>query len=162
IAPTELDKYFRQQLIQGYVHDEGAAMLGGVAGNAGLFSNAYDLLQLFQMLLNKGSLNGVQYISEKTINLFTSYQSNESRRGLGFDKPLLNNAEAENPYPCYSISANSFGHTGFTGTCVWVDADKKLIFIFLSNRIHPSRENKLLNTLNVRSNLQETFYNILF
>lgn len=162
IAPTEKDTYFRNQLIHGYVHDEGAAMFGGVAGHAGLFSNAYDLLQLYQMLLNNGTLNGVKYLNKHTVELFTSYQNKNSRRGLGFDKPLQDNQTALNPYPCLSASAKTFGHTGFTGTCIWVDPEKQLIYILLSNRINPTRNNKLFNDLNVRTNIMQTIYNMLY
>lgn len=162
IAPTENDTYFRNQLIHGYVHDEGAAMFGGIAGHAGLFSNAYDLLQLYQMLLNNGTLNGVRYLNKKTIELFTSYQNNNSRRGLGFDKPLQENETALLPYPCFSSSPKTFGHTGFTGTCIWVDPEKELIYILLTNKINPSRKNKLFNDLNVRTNIHQSIYNILY
>lgn len=162
IAPTENDTYFRNQLIHGYVHDEGAAMFGGIAGHAGLFSNAYDLLQLYQMLLNKGTLNGVRYLNKKTIELFTSYQNENSRRGLGFDKPLQENETALQPYPCSSASPKTFGHTGFTGTCIWVDPEKELIYILLTNKINPTRKNKLFNDLNVRTNIHQAIYNILY
>lgn len=158
IAPTELDTYFRQQLIYGDVHDEGAAMFGGVAGHAGLFSNAYDLAQLFQMLLNNGELNKNKILSKKTIKLFTSYNSKVSRRGFGFDKPEKNNSSAKQAYPSKYASPATYGHTGFTGTSVWVDPSKQLIYIFLSNRVHPTRKNILLNTHNVRSKIQDAIY----
>lgn len=162
IAPTELEKKFRNQLIHGFVHDEGAAMFGGVAGHAGLFSNAYDLAQLYQMLLNKGKLNGKRFLQKKTVELFTKYNSTTSRRGLGFDKPEKNNFTNSNPYPCFSASSKTFGHTGFTGTCVWVDPAKDLVFVFLSNRIHPSRDNNLLNTLHIRNKIQEAVYQAIY
>ncbi|MBX2931534.1 MAG: serine hydrolase [Chitinophagaceae bacterium] len=161
IAPTELDTYFRKQLIYGDVHDEGAAMFGGVAGHAGLFSNAYDLAQLFQMLLNGGELNGKRYLQKKTIQLFTAYNSNISRRGFGFDKPEKNNATLSQPYPCKYASSKTFGHTGFTGTCIWADPSEKLIYIFLTNRVHPTRKNILLNTEHIRNKIQDAVYNAL-
>ncbi|MGL4359751.1 MAG: glycoside hydrolase family 3 N-terminal domain-containing protein [Sediminibacterium sp.] len=158
IVPTEEEKHFRGQLIRGDVHDEGAALFGGVAGHAGLFSNAYDLAQLYQMLLNGGTMNGHQYLKKETIGLFTAYNSDISRRGLGFDKPEKDNATRKDPYPSKSVSANTFGHTGFTGTCVWVDPDKELIYIFLSNRVTPTRNNNKISQLNVRPNIQEAIY----
>lgn len=158
IAPTEIETHFRNQQMWGDVHDEGAAMLGGVAGHAGLFSNAYDLAQLYQMLLNKGTMNGKRYLSEKVVNEFTAYNSNISRRGLGFDKPEKNNANSKDPYPCKSASPLTFGHTGFTGTCVWVDPQYNLVYIFLSNHVDPTRNNNLLFNLHIRPNIQEVLY----
>lgn len=157
IVPTEWEKTFRRQLLQGNVHDPGAAMFGGVAGHAGLFSNAYDLACLMQMLLNGGTWNGRRYLNETTIQLFTAYQSAGSRRGLGFDKPEKDNATRNEPYPTASASPRTFGHTGFTGTCVWADPDKNLIYIFLSNRVHPNGSS-LLNQLNVRPKIHEAIY----
>ncbi len=161
IVPTEEEKHFRGQLIRGDVHDEGASLFGGVAGHAGLFSNAYDLAQLYQLLLNGGTLNGVQLFKKETIGLFTAYNSDISRRGLGFDKPEKDNSTRKEPYPSKSVSVNTFGHTGFTGTCVWVDPDKELVYIFLSNRVTPTRNNNKLSQLNVRSNIQEAIYQAL-
>jgi beta-N-acetylhexosaminidase len=158
IVPTEEEKHFRQQLIRGDVHDEGAAMFGGVAGHAGLFSNAYDLAQLYQMLLNGGELNGLRLLKKSTIDLFTAYNSPVSRRGLGFDKPEKDNATRKDPYPSKSVSTETYGHTGFTGTCVWVDPSQQLVYIFLSNRVTPTRNNNKLSQLNVRSNIQEAIY----
>jgi beta-N-acetylhexosaminidase len=158
IVPTEEEKHFRQQLIRGDVHDEGAAMFGGVAGHAGLFSNAYDLAQLYQMLLNGGELNGVRLLKKSTIDKFTSYNSKISRRGLGFDKPEKDNDVRKEPYPSKSVSPETFGHTGFTGTCVWVDPKSQLVYIFLSNRVTPTRNNNKLSQLSVRSNIQEAIY----
>lgn len=158
IVPTEEEKHFRQQLIRGDVHDEGSAMFGGVAGHAGLFSNAYDLAQLYQMLLNGGELNGVRLLNKSTIDKFTAYNSNVSRRGLGFDKPEKDNATRKEPYPSKSVSPETFGHTGFTGTCVWVDPASHLVYIFLSNRVTPTRNNNKLSSLSVRSNIQEAIY----
>lgn len=161
IAPSELEKNFRNQLLRGDVHDEGAAMFGGVAGHAGLFSNAYDLATLYQMLLNGGTMNGIPFLRPSTIQKFTSYQTDESRRGLGFDKPEKDNTTRKEPYPSKSVSAETFGHTGFTGTCVWVDPKEELIYIFLSNRVTPTRANNKLGQLNVRPNIQEAIYHAL-
>ena len=158
IVPTEEEKHFRQQLIRGDVHDEGAAMFGGVAGHAGLFSNSYDLAQLYQMLLNGGELNGVRLLKKETVDKFTAYNSKVSRRGLGFDKPEKDNATRKEPYPSASVSPETFGHTGFTGTCVWVDPKYKLVYIFLSNRVTPTRNNNKLSQLNVRPTIQEAIY----
>ncbi|HKG67363.1 MAG TPA: glycoside hydrolase family 3 N-terminal domain-containing protein [Segetibacter sp.] len=158
IAPTENDTAWRQQLLRGDVHDPGAAMFGGVAGHAGLFSNAYDLAQLYQMILNGGEMNGVRYLNKETIDTFTVYSSNISRRGLGFDKPEKDNATILDPYPASSVSPLTFGHTGFTGTCVWVDPAYNLIYIFLSNRVTPNGENNKLSKMNVRTNIQEIIY----
>ena len=162
IAPTEEEKYFRLQLLSGTVHDPGAAMFGGVAGHAGLFSNAYDIAVLMQMLLNGGTFNGKKYLNKETINLFTTYQSTISRRGYGFDKPEKDNATKVEPYPCLSASAKTFGHTGFTGTCTWADPEKKLIYVFLSNRVNAEGgDNKKLLNMNVRSKIHEAIYKAL-
>jgi beta-N-acetylhexosaminidase len=158
IAPTENDKIFRKQIIQGYVHDPGAAMLGGVAGHAGLFSNANDLAKMMQMYLNKGNYGGEQYVSSATINYFTSCVScaEGNRRGLGFDKPEPDKSK-EGP-TCSSASLSSFGHTGFTGTYAWCDPENGLLYIFLSNRVYPDAENKKLSKLNTRTNIHQVFY----
>jgi beta-N-acetylhexosaminidase len=157
IAPTELDPFFRRQLLQGDVHDAGAAMFGGVSGHAGLFSDAYDLAVIMQMLLNGGTMSGRQYLKKETIDFFTAYHSDASRRGLGFDKPEKDNATRREPYPCADVSPLTFGHTGFTGTCVWADPAKQLVFIFLSNRVNP-QESPRLSSLNVRGNIMEEIY----
>jgi len=161
IAPTENDGYFRHQLLRGDVHDPGAAMLGGVAGHAGLFSNAYDMAVLMQMLLNGGEMNGVHYLKKSTIHLFTDYQSKVSRRGYGFDKPEKNNKTLTEPYPCISASAKAFGHMGFTGTAVWVDPEYNLVYIFLSNRVDPTSSNDKLIKMNVRTKIQQVVYDAL-
>jgi len=161
IAPTENEKYFRLQQIRGDVHDPGAAMFGGVAGHAGLFSDAYDLAKLYQLLLNGGTLNGERLLKKETIDYFTSNQSQISRRGLGFDKPLIDNATNDSPYPSKSVSQLTFGHTGFTGICVWADPKYDLLYIFFSNRVCPDGENNIISNLNVRSNIQEIIYNSL-
>lgn len=158
IVPTEYEPHFRAQLIRGDVHDEGASMFGGVSGHAGLFSNAYDLAKLYQMLLNGGELDGKRYLQQSTVNLFTAYNSDISRRGLGFDKPEKDNATRKEAYPSKSVSPSTYGHTGFTGTCVWVDPAEELIYIFLSNRVTPTRNNNKLGQLNVRPNIQEAIY----
>src|SRR6201996_7412854 len=158
IAPTWEEPIFRRQLIRGDVHDPGAAMFGGVAGHAGLFSDAYDLALLEQMMLNGGKMNGISFLKPSTIQLFTAYHSAISRRGLGFDKPEKDNATRKEPYPCLSASPETFGHTGFTGTCVWVDPKYNLIFIFLSNRVNPIENNPRLGSLSIRGRIQETVY----
>ena len=159
IAPTEDEKFFRMQLLRGYVHDPGAAMFGGVAGHAGLFSNAYDLAMIMQMLLNGGTLNGKRYLQKETVALFTEYHSSISRRGYGFDKPEKDNHIRPDPYPCYSASPLTFGHTGFTGTCVWADPLYNIVFVFLSNRVNPQGgDNTKLLRMNVRTNIQEAIY----
>lgn len=161
IVPTEKEPHFRRQLIRGDVHDEGASLFGGVAGHAGLFSDAYDLAMLYQMLLNGGVLNGERYLKEETIKYFTAYHSNVSRRGLGFDKPEKDNATRPEPYPSLSTSPQTFGHTGFTGTCVWIDPKYNLIYIFLSNRVHPTRENTIFGQMNIRPKIQEVIYSAI-
>ena len=158
IAPTADEPIFRHQLIRGDVHDPGAAMFGGVAGHAGLFSDAYDLALLEQMLLDGGKMNGITFLKPSTIQLFTAYHSDISRRGLGFDKPEKDNATRKEPYPCLSASPETFGHTGFTGTCVWVDPKYDLIFVFLSNRVNPIENNPRLSSLSIRGRIQETVY----
>lgn len=161
IVPTEEEKHFRRQLIWGDVHDEGASMFGGVAGHAGLFSDAYDLAKLYQMLLNGGVYNGERFFQPETIKYFSSYHSDISRRGYGFDKPEKDNATRKEPYPCLSASPSTFGHTGFTGTCVWVDPQYDLIYIFLSNRVYPTRADNKLGQLNIRPRIQEAIYKAL-
>lgn len=161
VVPTEEDNYFRRQLMRSYVHDESAAMFGNVSGNAGLFSNAYDLSILYQMLLNGGELNGQRYLKKETIDLFNQYHSDVSRRGYGFDKPEKDNAARREPYPSALASPETFGHTGFTGTAVWVDPEAKLIYVFLSNRVNESRDNNLLGRMNIRGKIQDAIYRAL-
>ncbi|HKO81733.1 MAG TPA: glycoside hydrolase family 3 N-terminal domain-containing protein [Chitinophagaceae bacterium] len=161
IVPTEKEEHFRKQLIRGDVHDEGASLFGGVAGHAGLFSDAYDLAMLYQMLLNDGVFNGERYFKPETIKLFTSYHSEVSRRGLGFDKPEKDNATRAEPYPSKSASSQTFGHTGFTGTCVWVDPKVNLVYIFLSNRVNPTRNNPRFGEMNIRPKIQEVLYSAI-
>lgn len=161
IVPTELEKNFRQGLLWGYVHDPGAAMFGNVAGHAGLFSNATDLAKLYQMLLNGGSMSNCTLFQPKTIEMFTAFNSSISRRGYGFDKPEKGNdtLSTEKRYPAAYISPQTYGHTGYTGTCVWVDPAYNLVYIFLSNRVHPmGGDNRKLLSLNIRSRIQDIIY----
>jgi beta-N-acetylhexosaminidase len=160
IAPTEYEKYFRNQVIRTTVHDPGAAMMGGVAGHAGLFSNAYDIAAVMQMVLNEGSFNGKHYLKKETIKLFTSYNATTSRRGLGFDKPEKDNATRKEPYPCKEVSEDTFGHTGFTGTCTWADPVNKLVFVFLSNRVNPE-VNSLFSKMDIRGKVLGTLYGMV-
>ncbi len=162
VVPTEYDAYYRKRQVQGTVHDEAAAVFGGVAGNAGLFANANDLAKLIEMYMQMGTYGGERYLSDATMKDFTRVQfpENNNRRGLGFDKPLLNNNEVspEKAYPCPGASPESFGHFGFTGTFVWADPTHDLIYIFLSNRVYPTRERNMLGKLNVRTNILQAFY----
>ncbi|MEE1961722.1 serine hydrolase [Allomuricauda taeanensis] len=162
IVPTEVDTLFRKTLVKGWVHDENASLMGGVSGNAGLFGTADDLAKIMLFYQNYGAANGQQLISEATVKEFTTvqYPENENYRGLGFDKPLLNNAELplEEAYPSPLASPESFGHSGFTGTFVWADPVKKLTFIFLSNRVYPNRDHRKLYSLDIRQALQDVFY----
>ncbi len=160
IAPTENEKYFRNQVIRTAVHDPGAAMMGGVAGHAGLFSNAYDIAAVMQMLLNDGEFNGKQFLKKETIKLFSSYSSTVSRRGLGFDKPEKDNATRKEPYPCVETSSETIGHTGFTGTCTWADPANKLVFVFLSNRVNPE-VNSIFSKMDIRGKVLGTLYNMV-
>lgn len=159
IAPTENDMYFRMQTVRGHVHDQGASMFGGVAGHAGLFANAEDVAAIFQMLLQGGSYNGVRFFKKETIGYFTAYNSRLSRRGLGFDKPY---AEIDNAGPTGErVSGYAFGHQGFTGTCAWADPENGVVFVFLSNRVNPSAENKKINRQSTRTVAQDYIYEAL-
>lgn len=159
IVPTENDKLFRRELLVGTVHDEGAAMLGGLAGHAGNFSSANDLLKLGQMLLQKGYYGGYQYYKPETVEYFTAKQFDTSRRGLGWDKPVQ--SDWVSPTSILA-SPKTFGHTGFTGTCMWIDPEFDLVFIFLSNRVYPTRNNNKLSSLNIRSRMQDVIYQSVF
>ncbi len=165
IIPTEVDEFFRHEIMRGFVHDEGAAMMGGVSGNAGLFGTANDLAKIFQMYLQKGYYGGNRFISDTTIEEFTKIQfpDNDNRRGLGFDKPYIDNEEnsLKDAYPAIDASKNSFGHSGFTGTFVWADPDNGLLYIFLSNRVYPTRENGKLYDLNIRTAIHQKIYDSL-
>lgn len=156
IAPTENDPFFRRQQLKGYVHDEGAALFGGISGNAGLFSSADDLAKLLQMLMNGGTYGGDRYFSEETVNLFTKTTSSKSRRGLGFDKPEPKNNNLSPTSPLTPVTV--YGHTGFTGTSFWSDPDNNLIYIFLSNRVYPERSPNRLSTLKIRERIQDEIY----
>lgn len=160
IAPTEDDQLFRKQLVQGYVHDPRAAMLGGVSGHAGLFGDALDVAKVMQMMLNQGEYGGEHFITPETIELFTEKPVNAgNRRGLGFDKP---EPDKSKPQPtCEGPSPASYGHTGFTGNMIWADPAYDLIYIFLSNRVYPDTENTKLAEMNVRTNVQQAVYNAL-
>ena len=154
IVPTEHDTSFRKVLLEGYVHDQGAAMAGGVAGHAGLFATANDLAIYGQLLLNRGTYGGVRYFKPQTVDFFTAKQSKTSRRGLGFDRF---DPGAGKEYPSKLANSTVYGHTGYTGTCIWIDPKNQLVYIFLSNRVHPQVSSKLLE-LNVRSRIQDVIY----
>lgn len=159
IVPSNFDYVFRKELLQGSVHDQGAAMLGGVGGHAGLFSNANDLGVLMQLLLNNGTYAGKKYLDSATIAKFTAKHSANSRRGLGFDKPET--VEKKSSPACASASPAAYGHQGFTGTCVWVDPRYQLIYVFLSNRTFPDDDNKKLNLLQTRITIQQAIYDAM-
>ncbi len=156
IAPTEDDKYFRFQEIRGYVHDPAAAVMGGVAGHAGLFGNANDVAKIMQMFLNNGVYGGKRYLNSETVRFFTSKQKDKNRRGLGFDKPVYGNGN--NSPTGKLVSPKSFGHTGFTGTIAWADPEYNLVYIFLSNRTYSNGYNSKLLTMNVRTEIQDVIY----
>jgi beta-glucosidase-like glycosyl hydrolase/CubicO group peptidase (beta-lactamase class C family) len=157
IAPTELDKTYRKQLVQGYVHDYGAAMMGGVGGHTGIFSNANDLAKLFQMYLQKGVYGGKRYFKAKTIEEFTrcAYCRKNNRRALGFDRPA---SKSKKSSVSKYASPYSFGHTGFTGTIAWVDPKEQFVYIFISNRVYPDIENRKLVDMNIRPKVQRLLY----
>ncbi len=159
IAPTENDQTFRKRQLQGDVHDPGAAMKGGVAGHAGLFSSANDLAKVMQLLLNKGTYGGTRYLSEGVVEEFTKCQfckpdGRGNRRGLGWDKPV----RGKGGPTCECVSYASFGHTGFTGTMAWADPEQQVVYIFLSNRVYPSAEVNKLATLGIRTKVQEVVH----
>ena len=161
IAPTEYDSLFRKQQVRGYVHDESAATMGGFSGNAGLFATAGDLLKLIEMYRRMGSYGGEQIIPAEVMKTYTSYQfpENMNRRGLGFDKPLLGDRDGTpGDYPCPGASPSSFGHSGFTGTFVWADPDHKISYVFLSNRVYPTRNNNLISDMNIRTEVLQAIY----
>ena len=162
IVPTETDDYFRMEQIHGDVHDEGAIMMDGISGNAGLFSNANDLAKLWQMYLNGGYYGGTQFISEETLKEFTRCQFCETgnRRGLGFDKPLVVYDSLKSSV-AQQASPESFGHSGYTGAFVWVDPKNQLLYIFLSNRVYPTRDNRKIYTMNVRPRIHTLIYELL-
>ncbi len=160
IVPTERDTFFRMQQIHGRVHDEGAVMMGGVSGNAGLFSTSLDLAKLMQMYMNKGTYGGERYLEEASVNEFTRYQfpEEDNRRGLGFDKPPLTEEGKANGYVAPSASEESFGHSGYTGTFTWADPKEELIIVFFSNRVYPTRLNRNLYRYNIRPTMHQILY----
>ncbi len=165
IVPTEYDSLFRQQLLRGTVHDEGTAMLGGVSGHAGLFATGNDLLKLMEMYRRGGEYGGVRILSREVLKEYTRMQfpENNNRRGLGFDKPMLPNdtIPPEEIYPCHSVSPSSFGHGGFTGTFVWVDPEAEISYVFLSNRVYPTRNNSKLSDLSIRGKILQATYDAI-
>lgn len=159
IVPSSNDRFLRKETVQGYVHDEICAFLGGVGGNAGLFSTAREVARVYQMLLNEGEMDGQRYLSKETCRLFTTEVSGISRRGLGFDRPDTGSPEKGN---CTSsVPAGVYGHTGFTGTCAWADPVNQLVYVFLSNRIYPDVTNRKLMQLHIRERIQEAIYDAI-
>jgi beta-N-acetylhexosaminidase len=157
IVPTENDQAYRKQLLRGYVHDPGAAMLGGVAGHAGVFSNATDLASLMQMIMNNGVYGNYRYLSEDVVKEFTRAQFSGNRRGAGFDRP-----KASGGGTCYETATqSSYGHSGFTGTLVWSDPERGINYVFLSNRVCPDQENWKLRDMNIRTEIQRVIYEAL-
>ncbi len=160
IVPTERDNYYRNQLVHGYVHDMGAAMLGGVGGHAGLFSNANDVAKIMQMYLQEGEYGGKKYFNTETFEKFNHryYANKKVRRGLGFDKPQLN---PKVKATCGCVSDKSFGHSGFTGTYTWADPESGILYVFLSNRVYPTMRNRGLVKSNMRTKIQEDIQNAI-
>ncbi len=162
IVPTEYDSLFRKQQLHGTVHDEGAAMLGGISGHAGLFATANDLMKLMELYRRMGNYGGEQLINSDIMKEYTRVQfpENKNRRGLGFDKPSLNNSETktEDIYPTKGASAQSFGHSGYTGTFVWIDPVYEITYIFFCNRVYPTRNNNLVSDLNLRTKILQSIY----
>jgi CubicO group peptidase (beta-lactamase class C family) len=156
IVPSEQDYYFRRGIVHGYVHDMGAAMLGGVCGHAGLFSNASELATIMQMLANEGSYGGLQVFKPETVQLFTSRFYRSSRRCIGFDCKETNENRTLNTAEL--ASSFTFGHSGFTGTCTWVDPSLNLVYVFLSNRTYPKMSNNRLHRENYRTKIQNMVY----
>ena len=159
IVPSNKDRFLRKEILQGFVHDEASAFFGGLAGNAGLFSTARDVARVYQMLLNGGEIDGQRYLSKETCQLFTTETSKISRRGLGFDKPDADDPKKGNCAP--AAPAEVYGHTGFTGTCAWVDPVNELVYVFLSNRIYPDVTNRKLNQLHIRERIQGAIYDAM-
>ena len=156
IVPTEKDEYWRNQVVDGTVHDMGAAMLGGVGGHAGLFSNSMDVAVIMQMLLNGGSYGGHQFFSPQTVKYFTTRYSRSTRRGIGFDMKELDRGKSQPT--CEAASSETFGHTGFTGTCTFVDPKYNIVYVFLSNRTYPDMNNNALNKKDFRERIQACIY----
>jgi len=159
IVPTEFDTEWRNELIHGRVHDQGAAMLGGVGGHAGLFGNATDVAKFMQLYLNEGSYGGKRFFNAETMNKFNTcyYCDEDVRRGVGFDKPQLD----EIGPTCGCLSMSSFGHSGFTGTYAWADPEEEIIYVFLSNRVHPVSSNTKLIDEDIRTKIQGIIYESL-
>ena len=157
IVPSEKDDFFRYSKLHGYVHDEGAAMLGGVSGHAGLFSNSYEVAVILQTMIQGGSYDNKKIFESETFDIFNTcyYCEFENRSGVGFDKPQI---EGKHGSTFGGVSKNSFGHYGYTGSMAWADPDEEIIFVFLSNRTFPTRENTLLQTSNIRTRSQEIIY----
>lgn len=160
VTPTEEDNYFRHQTIRGYVHDMGAAMLNGVGGHAGLFSNANDVAKIMQMYLQNGAYGGEQFIEPSTMDAFNSchYCNKNNRRGIGFDKPQLG---GEGP-TCGCVSMKSFGHSGFTGTFAWADPEAEIVYVFMSNRTYPNSAINKLSKESIREKIQQIIYDAIF
>jgi CubicO group peptidase (beta-lactamase class C family) len=162
IIPTEYDSLFRKQQLQGTVHDEMAGMLGGISGHAGLIATSNDLIKLMELYRRMGNYGGEQLIGHNILAEYTSVQfpENDNRRGLGFDKPNLNNSQLppEKAYPAKDASPSSFGHSGYTGTFVWVDPEKEISYVFFSNRVYPTRNNNLISELNIRGSVLQAIY----
>jgi CubicO group peptidase (beta-lactamase class C family) len=161
MVPTERDTFFRMTLLQGNVHDEGAGMLNGISGHAGLFGSANDLAKLMQLYLNKGIYGGERLIAEKAFDEFTRCQfCPDNYRGVGFDKPLVQYIPGKSSI-AKDASPESYGHSGYTGTFVWIDPKEELIYIFLSNRVYPTRESRAIYDLNIRPRIQQSIYDAL-
>ena len=156
IVPSEIDKYFRNTTLHGYVHDMGAAMQGGIGGHAGLFSNSNDVAKIMQMYLQGGYYGGIRFFKNSTIDHFNTcyFCDNNNRRGIGFDKPQLDDSKST----CGCVPMSSFGHSGFTGTYTWADPENKLVYVFLSNRTYPTMENRMLYKYNIRTEIQRIIY----
>ena len=167
IIPTEKDSFFRMPQLQGYVHDEGAAMMNGMSSNAGLFSTANDLAKITQMYCQMGTYAGKRYIADSVFRQFIkrpfAHTETKNRRGIGFDKSYIDNSTRQlaNAYPAPSCSESSFGHGGYTGTFIWVDPETKITFIFLSNRVYPTRKNSKLYKLNIRPAMHQAIYDAI-
>lgn len=162
IVPTQNDKAFRKQLLKGYVHDPSAAMFGGVAGNAGLFGNALDLAKVMQLFLQNGTYGDTKFINSNVVEKYTclAYPNSDNRRGIGFDKPYLERKNMEGP-TCKEVSDASYGHTGYTGTMVWVDPKHDLVYVFLSNRVYPNDYNTKISRMDIRTKIQRMIYRSL-
>ena len=162
IVPTEYDSLFRKQQLIGTVHDEMAGMLGGISGHAGLFATSNDLMKLMELYRRMGNYGGDQLISQSVLEEYTRVQfpENNNRRGIGFDKPLLNNSQlsSDEAYPAPGASPSSFGHSGYTGTFVWVDPEKEISYVFFSNRVYPTRNNNIISDLSIRGSILQAIY----